>query len=241
VRETPLLILLGLFDSYEEGIITFRNVGNHSSSETVSHLRRPEPSAKPLWEPEILNKVEIYDVNQIGVSRLIFVLWRKEHDLLQKKQTEFYVDRRNSSCVCTVEEAEGQGRGTGQRERAPLRGAMCTIWQHWWYLRCTLYKLNGLPPVTAFPFSRVLRLLFVTYFWAAIWVGKYIGVNNTWTPNTTTIKNNRRHSNRCVSTPDAQTDHGTSCLTGIEGYIPGVKRPGREADHLLSCCAEVKN
>jgi hypothetical protein len=89
-----------------------------------------------------------------------------------------------------------------------------------------LYKLNRLPSVIAFPFSRVFRLLFVTYFGAAIWVGKYIGVNNIGTPNTTTIKNNRRHSHRCISTPDAQTDHGTSCLTGIGGVFSGGSEAG---------------
>jgi hypothetical protein len=96
--------------------------------------------------------------------------------LLQKKRREFYVGGRNFSCVCAVGEAEGQGN---VHDLAAL--VVFTTY---------LYKLNSLPSATAFPFSRVLRLLFVTYFWAAIWVGKYIGVNNTRTPNTTVIKNN---------------------------------------------------
>jgi hypothetical protein len=64
----------------------FRNVGNQSTSERVSHLRRPETSKTPLWEPEILNKAEIYGVNQIVVSILIFAVQRKELDLLQEKR-----------------------------------------------------------------------------------------------------------------------------------------------------------
>jgi hypothetical protein len=194
----------------------FRNVGNHSPGETVSHLRRPEPSATPLWEPGILKKVEIYDMNQTGGSRLIFVVYRKQLDLLQEKRMGFYVFGRNSCCACTVEQ-EGQGPITQRNVHDLAALVVFTMY---------LYKLNRLPSVTAFPFSRVLRLLFVTYFWAAIWVGKYIGVNNTGTPNTTTITNNRRHSDRCISTSDAQTDQGTSCLTGIGGYFPGSKAAG---------------
>jgi len=123
----------------------------------------------------------------------------------KKKKKEFYVFGRNSFCVCTVEE-EGQGPITLRNVHDLAALVVFTMY---------LYKLNRLPSVTAFLFSRVLRLLFVTYFWAAIWVGKYIGVNNTGTPNTTTITNNRRHSDRRISTSDAQTDHGTSCLTDI--------------------------
>jgi len=41
-----------------------------------------------------------------------------------------------------------------------------------------------------------------------------------------------------------QTDsgaHPASCPMGIEGFSPGVKRPGREVDHSASYGTEVRN
>lgn len=32
--------------------VLLQNIGNHSSNDTVSHPRRPEPSETPLWEPK---------------------------------------------------------------------------------------------------------------------------------------------------------------------------------------------
>lgn len=35
--------------------------------------------------------------------------------------------------------------------------------------------------------------------------------------------------------------HPTSCPIGTDALSPGVKRPGREADHSPQSCVEVKN
>ena len=109
---------------------------------------------------------------------------------------------------------------------------MCTIWQHCWYLRCTEQSAVS----DCFPFLSCFKDI-IPYL--------FLGLPSVWESTLVSTTNKRQtpqllrtidaHTDRCISTPDAHTDHETSCLTGIGGggwYFPGVKKPGREADHL---------
>ena len=62
---------------------------------------------------------------------------------------EFEVDDRNSSCVCTVVETDGQG-SISQRNVHDL-AALVVFTMY-------MYRPNTLPSATVFPFSRVLPI-----------------------------------------------------------------------------------